>query len=58
MLLLIDMFLSWYGVNVSGGASALLKANGVSATATLEAFSYTDLLLFLLIVAGPGLGRA
>jgi hypothetical protein len=50
VLLLIDMFLSWYGVDVGGGASALLKANGVSTTASAwTAFSYTDLLMFILL---------
>src|SRR3954454_13238619 len=51
VLLFIDMFIKWYGVQLPKGASAFLKAAGVSTTADAwRAYSYTVLLLLLLII--------
>jgi hypothetical protein len=49
LLLFIDLWMSWYGVDVSsitGVSSALVKASGVDTTASAwQAFGFTDILL-------------
>jgi hypothetical protein len=52
VLLFIDLFLKWYGVKIGGAVESVIKANGGSlpSVSAWEVFSYTDLLLFLVIV--------
>lgn len=51
VVLLIDLFLSWYGVSLGKQFDAVAKIAGADTTATAwQAFSYTDLLLFLLVL--------
>jgi hypothetical protein len=52
VVLLIDLFLSWYGVDLGGAFGAVADRFGVDTSASAwQAFSYTDILLFLLVLA-------
>jgi len=54
VVLLIDLFLAWYGASIGGNLGATAKSLGVDTSVTAsawEAFSWTDLLLFLTVVA-------
>jgi hypothetical protein len=51
--LLVLMFLPWYGVDIGGELGAAARLADVDTTATAwQAFSYTDLLLFVAAAAG------
>ena len=52
VLLFFDMFLKWYGVKIGGAVESVIKANGGSlpSISAWEVFSYTDLLLLLVII--------
>jgi hypothetical protein len=58
ILLLIDMFLSWYGIGGALGGSLgadVAKAAGVDTTANAwQSFDFIDLLLFVLVVVAIG----
>lgn len=53
-LLLIDLWMSWYSIdigNIPGATQALVDASGIDTSATAwQAFSYTDLLLAITAV--------
>lgn len=52
VLLFIDMFLSWYSIDLGGAFSAAARRFGVDTSATAwQVFSMTDLLLLLTILA-------
>ncbi|TML05571.1 MAG: hypothetical protein E6G41_09735 [Actinobacteria bacterium] len=52
VLLLIDMFLNWHGVKLTGAQSALADRLGVDTNADAwQAFSTTDILIFITAVA-------
>lgn len=51
VILFIDLFLSWYGVDLGGAFGAAAKQFGVDTTASAwQAFSWTDILLFLTVL--------
>lgn len=65
VILFIDLFLSWYGVDLGGAFGAAAERFGVDTTATAwQAFDFTDILLFLTAVvalawvAGSATGQA
>ena len=52
LLLLIDMFLNWYGANLNGAQSALADRVGIDTNVNAwQAFSTTDILIFITCVA-------
>jgi hypothetical protein len=52
VLLFADMFLKWYGVDLGEALGAFVSGAGGSASANAwERFEFTDVLLFLIIVA-------
>jgi len=52
VVLLIDMFLSWYGVDLGGALGATAEGLGVDTTASAwQAFDFIDILLFLTVLA-------
>ena len=52
VLLLIDMFLNWYGANLNGAQSALADRVGIDTNVNAwQAFSTTDILIFITCVA-------
>jgi hypothetical protein len=52
LLLLADMFLNWYSVNISGALSQAVKRAGIDTSVNAwQAFSTTDLLIFLTVLA-------
>jgi hypothetical protein len=56
IVLFIDLFLSWYSVNVPKGAASAAAAFGLDTSASgWQAFSLTDLLLLLVIILALGL---
>jgi hypothetical protein len=65
VLLFIDLFLSWYSIDLGGAFSAAARSAGVDTSASgWQAFSLTDLLLMLTILVAlamvvvRGTGRA
>ena len=51
LLLLIDMFLNWYGANLNGAQSALADRVGIDTNVNAwQAFSTTDILIFVACV--------
>ncbi len=52
VVLLIDMFLSWYGLDLGGALGAVAEGQGVDTTATAwQAFDFIDILLFLTVLS-------
>lgn len=52
LLLLIDMFLNWYSVNISGALSAAASRAGIDTSVDAwQAFGTTDLLMLITILA-------
>jgi outer membrane biosynthesis protein TonB len=52
LLLLIDMFLNWYSLNISGALSDAASRAGIDTSVDAwQAFSTTDLLIFLTVLA-------
>jgi hypothetical protein len=55
VVLLIDMFLSWYGVDLGGAAGATAEGLGIDTTATAwQAFDFIDVLLLLTVLVTAG----
>src|SRR3954467_6634458 len=51
VLLFVDLWMSWYSVNIPGNLGKIADLNGIDTTATAwQAFSWTDLLMAITAV--------